>query len=279
MRSRVPDVRGIALQVNSEGGMLAGCSELFGALRDAATEKPLHAHVSGSAFGAAYWLTSAADHVVASPTAVVGGIGLQSVYLDDREWLEEMGLAEIVITSAQTPLKNAPPTDEDGRDDWQRTTDDLAEVMVAGIAAARGQRRDAFLALGGTGAVFVGARALAVGLVDAVGLAEEARREMLAEAETVTRAHRASTITTQQRPRNTATPRSARRASHAFDSGGCLLHAAKRRGRPPRQRRRDAKRMQSGSSRPCDASPLTYSPHPPANGDASHQPKEPHGTK
>ena len=70
-----PAVRAIVLAIDSPGGEVNGVSELATAIGEANKAKPVTAYVGGTAASAAYWLASAADSIVVSPTAGLGSIG------------------------------------------------------------------------------------------------------------------------------------------------------------------------------------------------------------
>jgi ClpP class serine protease len=75
-----PAVKAIMLNIDSPGGEVSGTDELAQAIFDARGTKPIVAYVGGTGASAAYWLASAADKVVVSPTAVLGSIGVQVAY-------------------------------------------------------------------------------------------------------------------------------------------------------------------------------------------------------
>jgi hypothetical protein len=66
-------------------------------------KKPIIAYVGGTGASAAYWLASAADKVVISPTAVLGSIGVQVAY---REAAAKAGEKTYRFVSSQSPNKN-----------------------------------------------------------------------------------------------------------------------------------------------------------------------------
>ncbi|MCU7813133.1 MAG: S49 family peptidase [Candidatus Thiodiazotropha sp. (ex Notomyrtea botanica)] len=88
-------VQRIILDIDSPGGQANGISELAAMIRNA--DKPVTAYVGGTGASAAYWLASAADHVVLSDTALVGSIGVVGTYRPGDK-------NEIKIISSQSPL-------------------------------------------------------------------------------------------------------------------------------------------------------------------------------
>lgn len=171
-------VRGVVLAFTSPGGQLHGCFEAVTALRAMRGRKPLQAIVQGNCFGAAYWLASVCDRMVAESTAMVGDLGVQVRHIDDSKRMAQAGLQEIIITSSATPRKNAAPTTDEGHAAVQQLVDDLAGVMLTSIAENRGLTVDALVTQGGNGTTYAGTRALTVGLVDAIGYASDVQADV-----------------------------------------------------------------------------------------------------
>lgn len=150
----------IVLDIDSPGGQATGIAEMAAQIR--ASTKPVTAYVDGVAASAAYWLAAAADRVVASPTALLGSIGVVASYRPEKD-------GPIKIISSQSPLKQASPETEEGRAEAQRIVDELAAVFIQDVAAYRGTDPETVAAEFGRGSMRVAADAVRVGMADAVG--------------------------------------------------------------------------------------------------------------
>ena len=150
--------RTVVLHVDSPGGYVAGIRETRRAIaRARAAGVYVVAYVSGSAASAALWVASAADEIVASPTAMLGSVGVVvTIYRDDDEVRE--------VVSSMTPRKRESADDPGFLADLQARVDDLARIMLDDISADRGVSVDA---LGG-GAMFGAVDAVARGLADRI---------------------------------------------------------------------------------------------------------------
>src|SRR5437868_6559632 len=73
-----PCVKAVVLRINSPGGGVAACQAMRRDLErfKARTRRPVVACLMDTAAGGAYYLASAADHVIAGPATVTGGIGV-----------------------------------------------------------------------------------------------------------------------------------------------------------------------------------------------------------
>lgn len=87
------EVRGIVLDVDSYGGMVAGCFDLVDWIvaAKAAAKKPIIAILSECAYSAAYAIASTADHITVPRTGGVGSIGCILVHWDISGALEKWG--------------------------------------------------------------------------------------------------------------------------------------------------------------------------------------------
>jgi len=158
-----PAIERIVLEIDSPGGQATGILELAHQIRaiDQA-QKPVVAYVDGLAASAAYWLASAAGEIVASPSALLGSIGVVGTYRPEKD-------APIKLISAVSPLKQATPDTEAGRAEMQRVIDELAALFVTDVAAYRRTTPERVISDFGRGGVLVGQAAVAAGMADRLG--------------------------------------------------------------------------------------------------------------
>lgn len=144
----------IVLDIDSVGGEVSGVHELAEYM--AAIPVEVVAEVTGSCMSAAYWLASAADEICAAPDASVGSVGV----------LSPIGSRLGHAVAGLSPRKGAA---DDAQ--WQDLADDLAGLMLGDIARWRGLSDAAAVsAQYGGGAKVSAPRALAMGMIDRVGL-------------------------------------------------------------------------------------------------------------
>jgi capsid assembly protease len=175
-----PDVRGIALMVDSPGGYVSGVDEAAGAIRAARAVKPVIAAVQDMAYSAAYWLASAADQISAPRMGGVGHIGTLATHLDVSGALEKAGLKATVLHSGARKTEGHPylPLTDAARDDIQARLDAIRKVFAQSVAEGRRGAIGADAVLATEARAFDGpdgiADALSLGLIDAVLPAHEA---------------------------------------------------------------------------------------------------------
>jgi capsid assembly protease len=164
-----PAVRAIILNIDSPGGEASGTDELAQAVFEARGAKPIVAYVGGYGASAAYWLASAADKVVVSPTAILGSIGVQVAF---REPAVKDGEKSYRFVSSQSPNKNPEIGTDAAAKQIQETIDAMAQVFVEAIARNRGVATETVLTNFGGGGTFVGQAAVDAGLADSIGTFE-----------------------------------------------------------------------------------------------------------
>jgi protease-4 len=169
-------VKGVVLTVDSPGGTTAGGEAIYEAVRKLAGEKPVVAQVGTLAASAGYMIASAADHIVARQSSIVGSIGVLFQYPDVTGLMDKVGVKLEGVKSA--PLKAEPspfnPTTEEERTMIRNLVMDSYDWFVGLVETRRGLTHEQALALA-DGSIYTGRQGLKNKLVDEVGGVEAAR--------------------------------------------------------------------------------------------------------
>lgn len=166
--------KGILLDVHSPGGTVAGTPEAAALIADCPIPVVAHLQLAGSA---AYYLVAGAKHLVASPSAEVGSIGVMMPRLDVSRALANAGIVADTITNTAGDLKGI--TSVSSLTETQRAhLVAQADSMFAGfrdhVRAFRDVPDSAM-----RGQTFSGQAAVAANLVDELGDMETARAKLL----------------------------------------------------------------------------------------------------
>jgi signal peptide peptidase SppA len=174
-----PAVRGIMVAFDSPGGTVAGTRELANDIAMAGAKKPTHGYAEDMAASAAYWGISQASRITANATALVGSIGTFSVIQDVSQWAASNGIKVHVVKAGEFKGTGTPGTEVTQAQlaEMQRVVDQLNAQFLEGIASGRKMSAEQVKSLN-DGRVHVGAEALAMKLVDAIGTYEEAVAEL-----------------------------------------------------------------------------------------------------
>lgn len=176
-----PLVRGILLDIDSPGGEVHGCAACAEAIATARQAKPIWAVANEMACSAAYWLASAADVLVAPATADVGSVGVVMLHADISAALTEAGITVTLIHAGAHKVDGHPyaPLPAPVRDHLQAECETVRTMFVDAVARHRRTSPDAIRAT--EARVYMGADALAAGLIDAVAGFEETYQEFAAQ--------------------------------------------------------------------------------------------------
>ncbi|TIU16027.1 MAG: S49 family peptidase, partial [Mesorhizobium sp.] len=85
-------VKAVILSIDSPGGTTVGGESIYEAVRKLAAEKPVVAEVGTLAASAGYMIATAADHIVARKSSIVGSIGVLIQYPDVSGLMDKLGI-------------------------------------------------------------------------------------------------------------------------------------------------------------------------------------------
>ncbi len=136
-----PSVRGLALEIDSFGGEVAGVFDLADRIRAIRGSKPVWAFIAEHAFSAGYALASQADRILLPRTGAVGSIGVVVMHADMSGQLDQDGVRVTLIHSGQHKVDGNPyePLPEEVRGDIQGRNRRPA-VFVCGNRRGRPRR-------------------------------------------------------------------------------------------------------------------------------------------
>ncbi|MCG5535027.1 signal peptide peptidase SppA [Ectothiorhodospira mobilis] len=183
------NTRAVLLRINSPGGSPVQAAYIHDAiqrLRKAHPEVPLYAVISDMGASGGYYAAVAADRIYASPSSIVGSIGVRMDSFGFTEAMERLGIERRLLTAGEHKglLDPFQPVDPVERDHIQRMLDGIHRQFVEAVREGRGERlkEDAELF---TGLVWTGEKALELGLVDGLASAGDVAREVVGEPEVV----------------------------------------------------------------------------------------------
>jgi signal peptide peptidase SppA len=175
-----PQVSAIVLDVDSEGGSTFGIPETAAKLRAARDVKPIYAVANGIMASAAYWLSSQVTEVIATPSAMVGNIGVIGVHNDQTEADAKAGLKRTVISAGKYKAEGVGPLTDEARGAMQSMVDQMYSMFVADVAEGRGTTATAVRNGYGEGRVLFPADALKAGLIDRIATLDDVVAELTA---------------------------------------------------------------------------------------------------
>lgn len=176
------DAKALIVAINSPGGTVSGGESLYRAIAAVAEKKPVVAVMGGLAASAGYMVAMPAHHVLARESTITGSIGVLLETGDLSGLLGKLGITTEAIRSGV--LKDQPnytrPLTPGGREALQGLVNDMYEQFVTMVA--KGRKMDPVrVRLLGDGRAFTGRQALSLGLIDAIGDEQDARKWLATE--------------------------------------------------------------------------------------------------
>lgn len=166
-----PSVSRIVFDIDSPGGTAWGVTEFAAEIMAARGQKPVIAVANANAGSAAYWIASAADELVVTPSGGVGSIGVYSLHQDLSGAYEQAGVVPTYISAGEykTEGNDAAPLSDDAREYRQSQVNEVYRQFVADVAKGRrvgvSTVRESF----GKGRMVQARAAVQAGMADTIG--------------------------------------------------------------------------------------------------------------
>lgn len=165
-----PDVSAILLDVNSGGGSVSGVFDTGNLIRKIdSTVKPVHSFSDGTVASAAYLLAASARTVSIGKMTEAGSVGVVSVHQEISKMLADAGVnVKVMRAGKYKALGNSfEPFSKLAQEETQAQLDHMYEVFVDYVAERRKVSAEAADKMA-QGRIFIGDKAVEVGLVDSV---------------------------------------------------------------------------------------------------------------
>ncbi|MBI4179772.1 signal peptide peptidase SppA [bacterium] len=169
-------VKALVVRINSPGGSVGASQELYEALREIRRSGvPVVASFGDLAASGGYYISCAADSIVANPGTVTGSIGVIVGSIDLSRLLKRWDIGFNIIKSKEHKdilayWREMTPRE---REMLQKTVDRIYRQFVGAVSAGRGLSVRQVESLA-DGSILSGEEALAAGLVDRVGTLQDA---------------------------------------------------------------------------------------------------------
>lgn len=166
-------IKAVLLEVDSHGGMAAGCLDLAESIQSMRGVKPIWASVNQTACSAGFALAGSVDRVEIAESAKAGSIGVMAVHWDYSKALEKWGEKVTYLYAGKHKIDGATtmPLTEQARKEFMASIEAEYERFCNVVAAGRGMDVNKVRAT--EAAVFRGKAAVDAGLADQVATFEE----------------------------------------------------------------------------------------------------------
>ena len=164
------EVKAVVIRVNSPGGSAYVSDQIWKQVKALKEEKPVVVSMGNVAASGGYYISCAANQIVAEPNTLTGSIGVFGMFPNMTGLFEKLDVtSDVVKTHAFTEMGNiARPMTEAEKALVQGAIERNYRTFLARCAEGRGMSVEAIDAIG-QGRVWTGEQALANGLVDRLG--------------------------------------------------------------------------------------------------------------
>lgn len=169
------DIKAVVFRINSGGGSAYASEQIWKAIEDLKTEKPVVVSMGDLAASGGYYICSNADRIVAQPTTITGSIGIFGMFPNFKGTTEKIGIhSDAVKTNEYADFGNLTrPLNKSEQLIMQNYVENGYDLFLTRCAEGRNIPKDT-LAQYAEGRVWTGNQALEIGLVDELGGIEKA---------------------------------------------------------------------------------------------------------
>lgn len=167
-------VKGIALVIDSGGGLVSGNFALVDKIFAVRGRKPIRSFASEHAYSAAYSIASVGDDITVARTGGVGSIGVVVVHMEYSKMLEASGITTTILRSNPDKMEGNPyeSLSKGAQERIMERVSEFHSQFVALVARNRGMSEDAVSAL--TSRTYLPNQAIDNGLADQIGNFDDA---------------------------------------------------------------------------------------------------------
>lgn len=190
-----PEIDAIILDVDSPGGQVDGIAELSSQIYAARGTKPVVAVSNHTMASAAYWVASAADEVVVTPSGSVGSVGVFAVHEDISRALQNDGVNVSIISAGKYKVEGNPyqPLSDEARAAIQASVNETYTAFVEALARNRGVAAETVRGGFGEGRMVRAEQAVQMNMADRVATLNQTVNRLLTDA--VQQAHSTNELT------------------------------------------------------------------------------------
>lgn len=177
------DVKAVVLRVNSPGGSAFASEQIWYAVKELKTKKPVIVSMGDYAASGGYYISCGADTIVAEPTTLTGSIGIFGMVPNVKELTDKIGLSyDVVKTNKYADFGNIMrPFSEGEKALLQIMVAEGYDTFITRCAEGRHTTKEAIEKIA-EGRVWTGEAAKELGLVDELGGIDKALDIAIAKA-------------------------------------------------------------------------------------------------
>ncbi|MFN4262207.1 MAG: S49 family peptidase [Thioalkalivibrionaceae bacterium] len=176
------NTRAVMLRILSGGGSPVQSAMIYDEIRRLreAHEVPVYAVIKDIGASGAYYIAAAADEIYASPSSLVGSIGVRLDSFGFVDAIDRIGVERRLFTAGESkglldPFLPVVPAE---REHIERTLADVHQQFIKAVETGRGDRLRSDQELF-TGLIWTGREAVELGLIDGLGTDRSVARDVI----------------------------------------------------------------------------------------------------
>jgi protease-4 len=168
-------VRAVVLRINSPGGTVVASDDIYTAVRELRSVKPVVTSMADEAASGGYYIAAGSSKIVANPATITGSIGVIAQLPDISGLYSKLGIDVRTIKSGKFKDIGSPTRDMTPEElaIFNSIIDDSYQQFVQAIADGRNMSVDKVKQLA-DGRIYSGKQAKEAGLVDELGNMDKA---------------------------------------------------------------------------------------------------------
>jgi protease IV len=172
--SKDDSIKGLIIKINSPGGMPGSAQAIFAELKKLKKRKPVIAVVENICASGAYYVATAADKIIANPSALVGSVGVILELPNVKDLLNSWKIKYSYIQSGKYKTAGSPLKETSGEETayLQKLSDSTYAQFVKDVAESRNLSEKDFTKWA-DGKIFTGTQALELKLIDQLGTIQD----------------------------------------------------------------------------------------------------------
>jgi len=178
---RMRNARAVALLINSPGGSPVQSHLIYRRIRQLAAEngRSVIAFAEDVAASGGYMIACAADEIICDPSSIVGSIGVVGGSFGFAKLIDKLGIERRLYTSGEHKAMLDPflPENPEDVDRLKAVQREIHEGFIELVKRSRGARLKGPEQALFSGEYWTGAKAVALGLADAIGELRSTLRE------------------------------------------------------------------------------------------------------
>jgi len=167
------EIKGILIKMDCPGGAAGASQALFNEIKELKKQhlKPVVVWVQNLCASGGYYIASAADHIITTPSAFIGSIGAYIPQPQLKKFIEQFHASYLAVTAGSYKTAGHPLLDLTSaqQEMLQSLVDDTYAQFTQDVAEQRPQLTLETVKTWADGKIFTGRQALSLGLVDGIG--------------------------------------------------------------------------------------------------------------